>query len=111
MLGPWRPLVPAQLANCESEINASLAKALSQMGLCVDRLSNLYTEQAAKENEAFEEPMKDYIRVLSQCKQAIAARDAALSAYNAASSSLLVKKERLERAKEEKAGALRHEVQ
>ena len=35
-----------QLANCESEINASLAKALSQMGLCVDRLSNLYTEQA-----------------------------------------------------------------
>ena len=62
-----------QLANCESEINASLAKALSQMGLCVDRLSNLYTEQAAKENAAFEEPMKDYIRVLAQAKQAIAA--------------------------------------
>ena len=58
-----------QLANCESEINGSLAKALSQMGLCVDRLSSLYTEQASKENEAFEEPMRDYIRMLAQCKQ------------------------------------------
>lgn len=100
-----------QLANCESEINASLAKALSQMGLCVDRLSNLYTEQASKENDSFEEPMKDYIRILAQCKQAIAARDAALAAYNAAQSNLLQKKDRLERAKEEKAGALRKEVQ
>ena len=100
-----------QLANCESEINASLAKALSQMGLCVDRLSSLYTEQAAKENAAFEEPMKDYIRVLAQVKQAIGARDAALGAYNAAQQLLLQKKDRLERAKEEKAGALRREVQ
>ena len=107
----WFGLAPMQLANCESEINASLAKALSQMGLCVDRLSNLYTEQAAKENAAFEEPMKDYIRVLAQAKQAIATRDAALGAYNAAQQVLLQKKDRLERAKEEKAGALRKEVQ
>jgi len=100
-----------QLANCESEINGSLAKALSQMGLCVDRLSNLYTEQASKENEAFEEPMRDYVRMLAQCKQAIAARDGALSAWNAASAALLAKRDRLERAKEDKAAALRAEVQ
>jgi len=99
-----------QLANCESEINASFAKALSQMGLCVDRLSNLYTEQASKESEAFEEPMKGYIRLLTQCKQAIAARENALTLYNAASSALVLKKDRLERAKEEKASALRNEV-
>ena len=86
-----------QLANCESEINASLAKALSQMGLCVDRLSSLYTEQAVKENAAFEEPMKDYIRVLAQAKQAIAARAAALGSYNSAQQQLLQKKDRLER--------------
>lgn len=100
-----------QLANCESEINGSLAKALSQMGLCVDRLSSLYTEQASKENEAFEEPMRDYIRMLAQCKQAIAARDTALGAWNGAAASLLAKRDRLERAKEEKAAALRAEVQ
>ena len=42
--------------------------------------------------------------------QAIAARDAALSAWNGAAASLLAKRDRLERAKEEKAAALRAEV-
>ena len=55
--------------------------------------------------------MRDYIRMLAQCKQAIAARDAALSAWNGAAASLLAKRDRLERAKEEKAAALRAEVQ
>jgi hypothetical protein len=54
--------------------------------------------------------MRDYIRMLAQCKQAIAARDGALSAWNAASAALLTKRDRLERAKEDKAAALRAEV-
>eukprot|EP00316_Scyphosphaera_apsteinii_P004288 CAMPEP_0119320018 /NCGR_PEP_ID=MMETSP1333-20130426/51167_1 /TAXON_ID=418940 /ORGANISM="Scyphosphaera apsteinii, Strain RCC1455" /LENGTH=512 /DNA_ID=CAMNT_0007326607 /DNA_START=74 /DNA_END=1612 /DNA_ORIENTATION=- len=94
-----------QLANCEAEYNASLAKALSTMGLCVDRMSSLYEEQAAKGALAFEEPMKDYIRMLGSCKQAISARDNALKALNSAASVLAAKRDRFEkmRSKEDKA--------
>ena len=96
-----------QLAQCETEINGSLARALSQMGLTVDRLASLYGEQAAKEGAAFEEPMRDYTRMLAQCKAAIGAREAALKAYNAAAAALAAKRDRLEkgRTKEEGKGA------
>ncbi len=38
-----------QLANCEADINPSLARALSSMGMSVDRMSNLYDEQVLAE--------------------------------------------------------------
>lgn len=86
-----------QLANCEAEINASLAKSLSTMGMCVDRMSNLYDEQASREGAAFEEPMRDYIRMIGQCKQAVGARAAALASLNEAARSLASKRERHEK--------------
>jgi sorting nexin-1/2 len=86
-----------QLANCEAEINASLAKSLSTMGMCVDRMSNLYDEQASREGAAFEEPMRDYIRMIGQCKQAVGARAAALASLNEAARSLALKRERHEK--------------
>ena len=63
-------LVAPQLGNCEQEINSSVAKGMTQMGLTVDRLANLYSEQAGREATAFDEPMKEYVRLLSACKQA-----------------------------------------
>lgn len=88
-----------QLANCESEINSSLAKGLSQMGLAVDRLSTMLGEHAGQEAEAFEEPMKDYIRLLGQCKGAIAARELALKTFNAISLALVTKRDLLEKSR------------
>lgn len=86
-----------QLANCEAEINASLAKSLSTMGMCVDRMSNLYDEQASREGAAFEEPMRDYIRMIGSCKQAVAARATALASVNEAARSLAARRERHEK--------------
>lgn len=109
-------LALTQLANCEQEINASLARGLSQMGLAVDRLSTKYTELSNSEAEHFEDPLKDYIKMLGQCKSAISAREAALKAMNSASASFDVKKAALEKArssaaKEEKITVLQRDVQ
>ena len=41
------------------------------VGMCVDRMSNLYDEQASREGAAFEEPLRDYIRMIGQCKQVL----------------------------------------
>ena len=59
--------------------------------------------------------MKHYVRLLGSVKQAIAARDGALKAYNSASSSLVAKKDRLDKlrsagGKEEKVSVLAREV-
>ena len=67
------------------------------MGLCVGRLSATYTELAERETAVFDEPMKEYVRVLSSVKTAIAARDTALKTHNATQSAMLAKKERLEK--------------
>ena len=90
-------LALTQLATCEREINASLSTGISQMGLTVGKLSATYAEQAEAETRVFEEPMKEYIRLLAAVKHAIGARDASLRAYNDSASSLQAKKERLER--------------
>jgi len=108
-------LALTQLSDCEQTINESLAKGFSHMGLCVGRLSATYAEQAEREAQAFEEPMREYIRLLTSVKNAINARDAALRAYNAAASALTAKKERLEKlraggGKEDKISALAREV-
>ena len=104
-----------QLSECEAAINESLSKGFSHMGLCVGRMSATYSEQADREAQTFEEPMKDYIRLLASVKSAITAREAALKAYNGAASSLASKKERLEKlrtsgGKEDKIAALAREV-
>jgi len=108
-------LALTQLANCETETNQSLAMAISSMGLCVGRLSSTYSELAEREVSAFEEPMRDYIKLLAAVKEAIAARDKALRAHNEASRGLLTKKERLDKlrasgGKEDKISALEREV-
>lgn len=90
-------LALTQLANCESSTNTSLAKGISSMGLCVGRLSATYSELAERETATFEEPMREYIRVLSAVKAAISARDAALRTYNSTSSLRLAKQVRLDR--------------
>ena len=85
------------LSSCESEQTGNLSSMLSAMGFSMDGFSALYDEQAAKESTCFEEPMKDYIRMLAQCKQAISAREAALKATNNASAALELKREKLTR--------------
>ena len=108
-------LALTQLSNCEAAINESLSRGFSHMGLCVGRLHATYAEQAEGEAAAFEEPMREYIRLLTAVKHAIGSREAALKAYNGASSSLQAKKERLDKlrsvgGKEEKVSALTREV-
>jgi len=104
-----------QLAECERNINESLANGIGAMGLCVGKLSSTYSELAERETTVFDEPMKEYVRILASVKAAIGARDGALRAYNAAQSAMLGKKERLEKlrasgGKEEKAAALAREL-
>ena len=92
-------LALTQLSTCEAPINESLSRGISHMGLCVGRLSATYAEQAESETSVFEEPMREYTRLLSSVKAAVGARDSSLRAFNAASSSLAAKKERLEKLK------------
>jgi len=108
-------LALTQLANCEQSTNESLARGFSHMGLCVGRLSATYSEQADREAQTFEDPMKEYIRLLTSVKHAIGAREAALRAWNAAASALTAKQERLQKlrdagGKEDKISALAREV-
>ena len=108
-------LALTQLATCEREVNESLSVGISHMGLCVGKLSATYAEQADAETRVFEEPMREYVRVLGAVKHAIGARDAALAAYNGAASSLQSKKERLDKlraagGKEDKIGVLSQET-
>ncbi len=108
-------LALTQLADCERTINESLATGISSMGLCVGRLSATYAELAERETNTFDEPMKEYVRILSSVKAAIASREGALRAYNATQSAMLAKKERLDKlratgGKEEKAAALAREL-
>jgi len=108
-------LALTQLANCEAEVSTSLAKGLSQMGITVDRLASLYSDQAGQEKQTFDEPMKDYVRLLGSCKNAISTRESALRAFNNASASVASKKDKLEKlrsagGKEDKAAALAREL-
>jgi sorting nexin-1/2 len=108
-------LTLTQLADCQRTINESLANGISSMGLCVGRLSATYHELAEREKLAFDEPMKEYVRILSSAKAAIACRDAAVKKYNEAQLTMLLKKERLEKhraagGKEEKAAVLSGEL-
>ena len=96
-----------QLAQCETEINGSLARALSQMGLTVDRLASLYGEQAAKEGAAFEGADAR----LHADARAVQGGDrrarGGAEGHNAAAAALAAKRDRLEkgRTKEEGKGA------
>ena len=87
-------LALSQLANCEKEINESLHKGMSCMGLCVGRMSAIYKDLADRETASFDEPMKEYVRVLTAVKAAIGARELALRAYNSTTSTMLAKKAR-----------------
>ncbi|KOO25931.1 sorting nexin 1 [Chrysochromulina tobinii] len=114
-MGNYAAAVQAQLADCQRTINESLANGISSMGLCVGRLSATYHELAEREKLAFDEPMKEYVRILSSAKAAIACRDAAVKKYNDAQLTMLLKKERLEKhraagGKEEKAAVLSGEL-
>ncbi|KAL1500085.1 hypothetical protein AB1Y20_012759 [Prymnesium parvum] len=108
-------LALTQLANCEGDASTSLAEGLSQMGVTVDRVASLYNEQAAREKATFDDPLKDYVRLLSACKQAINCRDAALRAYNNARATAAAKKDKLEKlraagGKEDKANVVAREL-
>ena len=107
-------LALTQLAQCEKEGNPSLGTGLIQMGLCVDQLSRVYEEQATKETEVFEEPIKEYVKVLAATKAAIHARELALKTMNNAALQLAIKKDKLEKAratgKEDKVAVLEREA-
>jgi len=98
-----------QLAKCETEINESLANALSAMGRSVSSMSNVYDKQASTESQVFVEPMSDYLRMLAQCKQAIGAREASLRVFNSAAAQLAAKRDRRERAEKVAASGSREE--
>ena len=72
-------------------------------------------DKLAKERAAFEEPLKEYVRLLGACRQAIGAREAALRTLNGADGAVAAKRERLQKlrsagGKEEKANALAREL-
>jgi len=54
--------------------SSALGTALTQMGHTADTLSVLSAEQSEKELEGFEEPLTDYIRLLTSVRNAIGVR-------------------------------------
>lgn len=97
----------SKLAACERQVHPSLADALSATGDASERLATLYEEQSRRELVAFDEPLRDYLRLLAQCKLAINARHGALALLNEAAKSLALKKEKLERLRSSDAGGER----
>lgn len=77
------------LAQTETD---QLAGALTHLGHTADQLSLLVAQQAERESIAFEEPIHDYIRMLSAVKSALAARTRAKNELAAAQAALEAKK-------------------
>lgn len=71
---------------------SSLGSALTLVGHTADSLSVLSAEQAEMENEKFENPLIDYIRIIGSVKAALQQRKDKLVSYSAATSELAAKK-------------------
>jgi len=97
-------------ADEEALKNEKMGKAIEQMGLTIGRLGQMFTELSEAETASFEEPMHEYVRLLSSCKQAIGKRKGALEAYNKAKETLATKKAKVEKVKDEKRAAAEREA-
>eukprot|EP00519_Triparma_laevis_P015372 CAMPEP_0182491636 /NCGR_PEP_ID=MMETSP1321-20130603/986_1 /TAXON_ID=91990 /ORGANISM="Bolidomonas sp., Strain RCC1657" /LENGTH=310 /DNA_ID=CAMNT_0024693923 /DNA_START=217 /DNA_END=1146 /DNA_ORIENTATION=- len=77
---------------------SSLGSALTLVGHTADSLSVLSAEQAEMENEKFENPMIDYIRIIGSVKEALGERKKKLVSYSTSVQELSARKSTLEKA-------------
>mmetsp|Transcript_13507 Transcript_13507/g.26046 ORF Transcript_13507/g.26046 Transcript_13507/m.26046 type:complete len:520 (-) Transcript_13507:68-1627(-) len=61
----------------------ALGDAMQQLGQCADKLSRVTAVEADKETQFFDEPIKDYVRLVKQVKCALDSRTAKAQAYEA----------------------------
>mmetsp|Transcript_6314 Transcript_6314/g.7959 ORF Transcript_6314/g.7959 Transcript_6314/m.7959 type:complete len:433 (+) Transcript_6314:299-1597(+) len=77
--------------------SGSLGSALGQLGQCADKLSVVASVEADKESQFFEEPLKDYVRMLGSVKQTLETRTKKQVTYETALADLNLKKANLAR--------------
>lgn len=91
-------------SNGDNDLSRDLASGLSHLGVTCDRASRSLEEQAEREGEQLDEPLRDILRRLQQCKMAIQARESAFNTWQAACSALDAKRTRMTRAVGAEAG-------
>ena len=82
------------LGQAESD---GLGEAMAQLGQCADKLSRITAVEADKERQFFDEPIRDYVRLVRQVKLALDVRTAKMAAYEQALAELDAKKAERER--------------
>eukprot|EP00744_Colponema_vietnamica_P005995 GILI01008733.1.p1 GENE.GILI01008733.1~~GILI01008733.1.p1 ORF type:complete len:550 (-),score=211.34 GILI01008733.1:223-1770(-) len=83
------------LSQCEASSAPSLAQALTQVGGTADKLSVLCYEEVEKESLNFEEPVRDYLRVITGIKEALKSRNNAIVSMMQAESNAQTKRAKL----------------
>eukprot|EP00743_Colponemidia_sp_Colp-15_P004107 GILK01004432.1.p1 GENE.GILK01004432.1~~GILK01004432.1.p1 ORF type:complete len:534 (+),score=93.84 GILK01004432.1:25-1602(+) len=82
-------LASTLLGQCESN---GVGSSLNRLGSTADRLSVTCHEEVERETLYFEEPLKDYIRIVGAVKDALKTRTTALTALSAAEHNLDAKR-------------------
>jgi len=59
----------------------ALGDAMAQLGQCADKLSRITAVEADKEAQFFDEPIKEYVKLVKQVKLALDARQTKATAY------------------------------
>lgn len=78
----------------------SLGLALGELGRCAEKLSVVANTEADKEGQFFEEPIKDYVRMIHAVKQALEVRNRLQVTYETCLAEQQAKKIALDRAVE-----------
>lgn len=77
----------AQLGtNADNDLSRALASSLAGVGVTCDSAARTLGTQADAEADALEEPLRDALRLLQQCRHAIHAREYSFHAWQAACS-------------------------
>mmetsp|Transcript_4846 Transcript_4846/g.12497 ORF Transcript_4846/g.12497 Transcript_4846/m.12497 type:complete len:486 (-) Transcript_4846:407-1864(-) len=75
----------AQLGtNADNDLSQALARSLAGIGVSCDSAARTLGAQADSEADALEEPLRDALRLLQQCRHAIHARESAFHAWQVA---------------------------
>jgi len=75
----------------------NLGDAMQQLGQCADKLSRITAVEADKEAQFFDEPIKDYVRLVKQVKAALEVRVQKLHEYESFVAAVEAKKQSRDR--------------
>uniref|UniRef100_A0A7S2WCE5 PX domain-containing protein n=1 Tax=Mucochytrium quahogii TaxID=96639 RepID=A0A7S2WCE5_9STRA len=82
----------------------ALGDAMAQLGQCADKLSRITAVEADKEAQFFDEPIRDYVRLVRQVKATLDVRVSKLQAYDNLIGEVQTKKQTRDRLASQPAG-------